>query len=32
MRVYHAGVVYNINAVLPDLLKKEHVDLVCEVM
>jgi len=32
MRVYHAGVVYNITAVLPDLLKKEHVDLVCEVM
>lgn len=31
MEVWHAGVKYNINAVLPDMLKRERVDLLCEV-
>lgn len=31
MRVQHKGVVYEILAVLPDLLGRSHVDLVCKV-
>ena len=31
MEAWHAGVKYNINAVLPDMLKRERVDLMCEV-
>lgn len=31
MRVLHAGTAYNIKAVLPDTVGKEHIDLVCEV-
>lgn len=32
MRVLHGSTAYNITAVLPDVAKKEHVDLVCEVV
>lgn len=32
MRVVHGAVVYQIKAVLPDLLRKQYVDLVCEVV
>lgn len=32
MRVVHAGVVYSIVAVLPDLAGREYIDLVCEVV
>lgn len=32
MRVLHGATAYNIKAVLPDLARKEHVDLVCEVV
>lgn len=32
MRVLCEGVVYEIKAVLPDLLKREHLDLVCVVV
>lgn len=31
MRVLHGSMAYNIKAVLPDVARKEHVDLVCEV-
>ncbi|QOQ81122.1 phage head closure protein [Comamonas thiooxydans] len=31
MRVVGAGMVFEVRSVLPDLLKREHVDLVCEV-
>lgn len=31
MEAWHAGVKYNINAVLPDMLKRERIDLMCEV-
>ena len=31
MEVWRDGVKYNINAVLPDMLKRERVDLMCEV-
>lgn len=30
MRVSHAGAIYNIEAVLPDEERREHLDLVCE--
>ncbi|KIF83565.1 phage head closure protein [Noviherbaspirillum autotrophicum] len=30
MRVIHGGIIYNIKAVLPDVARKQHVDLVCE--
>lgn len=32
MRVMHAGVVYSIVAVLPDVSGREYIDLVCEVV
>lgn len=32
MRVVSQGVTYKINAVLPDLVDRKHVDLVCEVI
>lgn len=32
MRVLHGSTVYNITAVLPDVAKKQYVDLVCEVI
>lgn len=32
MRVVHGTTVYEIKAVLPDEVKREHVDLVCEVV
>ena len=32
MRVVHAGVQYNVKAALPDLVRKRHIDLVCEVV
>lgn len=32
MRVLHGGTVYEIKAVLPDEARREHVDLVCEVV
>ncbi|MDB5847336.1 MAG: head-tail adaptor protein [Rhodoferax sp.] len=32
MQVLHDGMVYKINAVVPDKINKEHVDLVCEVI
>jgi SPP1 family predicted phage head-tail adaptor len=32
MRVVSQGVTYKINAVLPDLVERKHVDLVCEVI
>jgi len=32
MRVVHGSVVHQIKAVLPDLLRKQYVDLVCEVV
>ena len=32
MRVLHRGVVYNITAVLPDEVGRQHVDLACEVV
>ncbi|NLZ12374.1 MAG: phage head closure protein [Alcaligenaceae bacterium] len=32
MRVKHGAVVYAINAVLPDEVRREYVDLVCEVV
>lgn len=31
MRVRHDGTIYKITAVLPDLARRQHVDLVCEV-
>lgn len=31
MEVWHGSTKYNINAVLPDMLKRERVDLLCEV-
>lgn len=31
-RVYHGSTVYEIKAVLPDEVSREHVDLVCEVV
>lgn len=31
MRVLHGGTVYDVQAVLPDVAGREHVDLVCEV-
>lgn len=31
MRVLHGGTVYDVEAVLPDVAGREHVDLVCEV-
>lgn len=32
MRVYHGSTIYEIKAVLPDEVSREHVDLVCEVV
>lgn len=32
MRVKHGGVIYGIKAVLPDEVKREYVDLACEVV
>lgn len=32
MRLLHGSTVYNIIAVLPDVAKKQHIDLVCEVI
>lgn len=32
MRVYHGSTVYEIKAVLPDEVSREHMDLVCEVV
>ncbi|HEY8606628.1 MAG TPA: phage head closure protein [Noviherbaspirillum sp.] len=32
MRAVHGGITYDIKAPLPDLARKEHVDLVCEVV
>ncbi len=32
MRIVHGSTVYNIKAVLPDVSRKQHVDLVCEVV
>jgi len=32
MRVLHGTTAYNINAVLPDVSKKQYLDLVCEVV
>lgn len=32
MRVLHGATVFNIQAVLPDVTSKQHVDLVCEVV
>ena len=32
MRVYHGATVYEIKAVLPDEERRDHVDLVCEVV
>lgn len=32
MRVAHGSMVYDIKAVLPDLLRKSHIDLVCELV
>jgi SPP1 family predicted phage head-tail adaptor len=32
MRVVYKGTIYSITAVLPDEVKREHVDLVCEVV
>lgn len=32
MRILHGTTAYNIRAVLPDLARKEHIDLVCEVV
>lgn len=32
MRVLRGATIYNIKAVLPDLARKEHVDLICEVV
>lgn len=31
MRVVHGAITYDVQAVLPDEVKREHVDLVCEV-
>lgn len=32
MRILHAATIYNIKAVLPDVSRKQHIDLVCEVV
>jgi len=32
MRVLHGATIYDIKAVLPDVAKKEHLDLICEVV